>query len=281
MVSNTFRLRLAAAKALSMNSGHDKYEFRSANEFIPHAKWLMTDPTLNPSSCCCEGCTKKGTKRKKSRDGKSPLSSLSLSRTSVPNSVGRVRSREANGRFLPSPVSPLGSVPPSQASTTASNSPSSSESPYPISIPTRKVSSIPPQPPTCVSTFREDDLVWVDLDVPIFCPAREPGTEPIKIKFWPGISLPDIPSDSEPANSFNVQLLRAGTRTIPTDRLLPYDAWSGYEYLNGSASSEILEAHLLFEQPRPQWDTVAGPFLYATRLAEQLTKYWIPMAPYG
>ena len=30
--------------------------YRSINEFIPHAHWLMSDPTMNTANCICKYC---------------------------------------------------------------------------------------------------------------------------------------------------------------------------------------------------------------------------------
>ena len=34
--------------------------FRSPAEFAPHALWLLTDPSLDPSNCRCKYCRRKG-----------------------------------------------------------------------------------------------------------------------------------------------------------------------------------------------------------------------------
>ncbi|KAK7687891.1 hypothetical protein QCA50_009110 [Cerrena zonata] len=53
-------------KGKESNPRHDMYlygsihigKFRSANEFVPHATWLFTDPTLTRSDCACKYCAK-------------------------------------------------------------------------------------------------------------------------------------------------------------------------------------------------------------------------------
>ncbi|KAF8892256.1 hypothetical protein BD779DRAFT_1511858 [Infundibulicybe gibba] len=56
-------------KGPAANPRHDVYlfgsprgRFRSINEFIPHAIWLMRDQTVNPGGCFCKYCTKKAQK---------------------------------------------------------------------------------------------------------------------------------------------------------------------------------------------------------------------------
>ncbi|KAF9466099.1 hypothetical protein BDZ94DRAFT_1158717 [Collybia nuda] len=53
-------------KGPEANPRHDLYmfgssnrRFRSINEFLPHAIWLLKDPTMNPSNCQCKYCSKK------------------------------------------------------------------------------------------------------------------------------------------------------------------------------------------------------------------------------
>lgn len=62
-------------------SGSNHHRFRSSKEFLPHAKYLLSHPTLNPLLCACKYCT--GSKR------------------AVPQAEGAYRPRPQGGSVAP------------------------------------------------------------------------------------------------------------------------------------------------------------------------------------
>ncbi|KIJ65564.1 hypothetical protein HYDPIDRAFT_60372, partial [Hydnomerulius pinastri MD-312] len=170
--------------AYLVGSRHAK-RFRSVPEFIPHALWLLTDPTLNRANCACKYCNKKPQREITASMGLLPKRSTPLSAppaprpmitkssaaASVPASTSTRQLRErakpyAAVRRTPCPVKqPQG---PKQHMIRERNA--DLRAAYAEGIELRK-------------WYREGELLWCALNPPI------PGFtgEKDSITFWPGL----------------------------------------------------------------------------------------------
>ncbi|KAI0358030.1 hypothetical protein OH77DRAFT_1421305 [Trametes cingulata] len=173
---------------------HDPYlcgsvhvnRFRSTNEFIPHALWLMQDATLNRANCSCKYCTKQPQRIISDSLG---LSGLSGRRS----------------------ASVAGALPPSVRAPRARREPRESKDSRPRPLPPKPFAAVrrAPKPPTAITGpenyivperdldiraslihsedqrprwFRKGELLWCHLGLPIR--GRAPEED---IEFWPGI----------------------------------------------------------------------------------------------
>ncbi|KAI0923919.1 hypothetical protein AcV5_009324 [Taiwanofungus camphoratus] len=169
-------------KGPATNPRHDPYlygsrfvnRFRSINEFVPHAFWLMQDETLTRSNCECKYCAKKPQREISDTLGLSAKRATSRLSTPGPSQVQRHREPRVRQqkpytavRRAPKPVKPLQGpqqsiVPERDADVRAMYTGSSSRIPR---------------------WFRKGELVWCALSPPI------PGKtgEVDSIYFWPGL----------------------------------------------------------------------------------------------
>ncbi|KAL4065830.1 hypothetical protein V8B97DRAFT_1880890 [Scleroderma yunnanense] len=175
------------------NPRHDAYligschakRFRSVPEFIPHALWLLTDPTLNRTNCQCKYCNKKPQREITSSMGllprRSPLTStpstrrpLPIPRASVNSASTSGLSRQARDRANPYAAvrrapQPIKHAPgPKQHMARERNA--DLRTAYAEGIELRR-------------WFRDGELLWCALNPPI------PGLtgEKDSITFWPGL----------------------------------------------------------------------------------------------
>ncbi|KII85918.1 hypothetical protein PLICRDRAFT_165479 [Plicaturopsis crispa FD-325 SS-3] len=157
--------------------------FRSCPEFIPHAQWLMEDPTMDRANCKCKYCSKTPQRRITAEMGlkSTPTSSPGPSRT-----VGRVpRERKSTAHQ----VKPYASVrrkpkPARQAS-----------APKAAMLRERDADLRAVYSRTSMQLnriFRESELIWCQLSDPILGETPEE-----KIDFWPGL-VQEIKLKSEP-----------------------------------------------------------------------------------
>ncbi|CAE6454437.1 unnamed protein product [Rhizoctonia solani] len=206
------------------NPRHDLYlcgsiitqRFRSKNEFKPHAKWLMTDPTLNTQNCGCKYCTK------------------TKSQVEINQAQGLRGLQHAPEHHL------RGTKPtPGEAMTHArrrivrEQAQAKAEKPKATPKPEQALTALPERLRDLNSgrAFRASELVWVALANPI--PVT--GNESLEIEFWPAIvltySTKNEPTPHKPGETnyeivahvtFNIRLLGMNHQvTVPGDRLLP------------------------------------------------------------
>ncbi|KAI0369154.1 hypothetical protein BV20DRAFT_968342 [Pilatotrama ljubarskyi] len=170
---------------------HDPYlcgsihvnRFRSTNEFIPHALWLMQDATMNRANCSCKYCTKQPQRIISDNLG---LSGLSARRSAsvagaLPPSVRAPRPRREPREARPRPLPPK----PFASVRRAPKPPRVLVGPEQHILPERDldiraalVCSEDQRP----RWFRKGEVLWCHLGVPIRGRASEED-----IEFWPGV----------------------------------------------------------------------------------------------
>ncbi|KAI0766707.1 hypothetical protein BD413DRAFT_569971 [Trametes elegans] len=170
---------------------HDPYlcgsvhvnRFRSVNEFIPHALWLMQDPTMNRANCSCKYCTKQpqriisDTMGLSTHSGRRSTSVAGVLPLSV--RIPRQRREGKEARPRPPPTRPYAAV------RRAPKPPRVIVGPEQCIVPERDldvraalVSGEGRRP----RWFRKGELLWCHLEVPIR--GRDASED---IQFWPGI----------------------------------------------------------------------------------------------
>lgn len=182
-VSNVLN-RVIFSANVSLGSGNVA-RFRSPQEFIPHAYWLMTDTTGDRTKCYCKYCTKIPQRNISDAFGltqlRNQISSFLPTQARVPNKdprkdLDKERRRNnrrelqrvfANVRHAPKPIKlPKG--------------------PKEFVLPEREKDMralLGPKRLASRRWAREGELVWVKLDIPIML-----GPSPKEsISFWPGV----------------------------------------------------------------------------------------------
>ncbi|KAH8116442.1 hypothetical protein DFH11DRAFT_1506352 [Phellopilus nigrolimitatus] len=155
--------------------------FRSPPEFIPHAYWLMTDPTLDRGNCNCKYCAKKPQREISDAFGLSQRQSSSQAR--IPVEFPRTerdkekerRKRTRGGQQVHTAVR-------------RAPKPIKLKGPKQFVDPERENDLRAALGPKSLGTrrwARERELVWVKLDHPIALSADEDAEE--VIMFWPGL----------------------------------------------------------------------------------------------
>ncbi|ELU43632.1 Clr2 domain-containing protein [Rhizoctonia solani AG-1 IA] len=189
--------------------------FRSKNEFKPHAKWLVTDPTLNPQNCGCKYCTKT-----KSQVEVNQVQKLS----------GLQRAPEHHQRVTKS--APSEAMTHAQRKIIREQNKANQQKPKATPALEQVLTALPERVRDLNSgrIFRAYELVWVALMEPV--PVADDGTE---IDFWPAIvlsySTKNEPTPHKPGEidydivsrfMFNIRLLGVNHQvTVPENRLLP------------------------------------------------------------
>ncbi|KAI0272510.1 hypothetical protein BC834DRAFT_948875 [Gloeopeniophorella convolvens] len=156
-----------------MGSVHTK-RFRSVPEFVPHAIWLLTDPTLDRGNCECKYCAKVPQRVISEHLGFRARGGSPAAHAPRMHRVGRERERRAAGprpseyatvRRAPRPKPETG---PAQAM--AQERFADLQAMYADADADAQLRR----------WFREGELVWCALDPPIQCAAAG-------ITFWPGL----------------------------------------------------------------------------------------------
>ncbi|GBE86409.1 predicted protein [Sparassis crispa] len=169
-------------KGSASNPRHDPYlvgstnvnRFRSTNEFVPHALWLMRDETMNRANCECKYCAKKPQRVVTDAFGLS-ASKRSTPSQATPNKVQSVkRLREPRVRQHAKPYAAV------------------RRAPKPSKLPQGPQQSMVPEKDSDIRGaaankeyatsrwFRKGELVWCAMDPPIRGEAES-------ISFWPGL----------------------------------------------------------------------------------------------
>ncbi|CAE6482273.1 unnamed protein product [Rhizoctonia solani] len=206
------------------NPRHDLYlcgsvvasRFRSKNEFKPHAKWLMTDPTLNTQNCGCKYCTK-------------TKSQVEVNQNQGLRGLQRPPEHHLRGT-KPTPGEVMTHA---RRRVVREQQKVKSEKPKATPKQEQALTALPERLRDINSgrAFRTYELVWVTLANPI--PITEDGL--LEIEFWPAIiltySTKNEPTPHKPGETdyeivahftFNVRLLGVNHQvTVSGDRLLP------------------------------------------------------------
>ncbi|KAI0075301.1 hypothetical protein K474DRAFT_1664349 [Panus rudis PR-1116 ss-1] len=216
-------------KGPQANPRHDPYlygttnapKFRSANEFVPHAIWLFTDPTMDRSNCECKYCAKKPQKAISATLGLSQKKGGSPS----PSGVTRpTRLRERPERKKPPPQL---KKKPYTAVRKTYRPPKKLVGPKQHMTPERNNDIRESLTKTEISTprmYRPGELVWCGLKPPIRAPSGRPEED---IVFWPGIvddtELKSVPipregsAEASQATSMNGQSDPSAEKPVPWD----------------------------------------------------------------
>ncbi|KAH9940842.1 uncharacterized protein BXZ73DRAFT_98674 [Epithele typhae] len=168
---------------------HDPYlcgstsvnRFRSTNEFIPHALWLMTDATMNRGNCKCKYCTKQPQRIISDTMGLATTRrSSSIIPTPSASRLPRPRREPQQRQQRPAPTRPYASV--------------RDQPRPPATLLTGPEQFVVPERDQDIRTaihfndlqrprqFRKGELVWCSLPAPI---RGQHSTE--DICFWPGL----------------------------------------------------------------------------------------------
>ncbi|KAG8692054.1 hypothetical protein FRC11_007020 [Ceratobasidium sp. 423] len=252
------------------NPRHDLYlcgsavtpRFRSKNEFKPHAKWLMTDPTLNTQNCGCKYCTK-------------TKSQVEVNQTQGLRGLQRQPEHHLRGT-KPTPGEVMTHA---RRRVIREQQKAKSEKPKAAPKQEQALTALPERLRDLNSgrAFRTSELVWVTLANPI--PVTEDRS--IEIDFWPAFiltySTKNEPTPHKPGETdyeiiahftYNIRLLGVNHQvTVPGDRLLPQLGYVPSQSLlmavkecppnpNRPVNREFSEyAHF---NPLPEYDDVLG-----------------------
>ncbi|KAL4248109.1 Cryptic loci regulator 2 [Abortiporus biennis] len=176
-------------KGKQSNPRHDAYligssacaKFRSANEFVPHALWLFSDPTLNTANCGCKYCTKQPQKIISSNLGLS-MHGLGKSASPSPSLARKTRGvrdkRKGEPRAAIKKYAAIRRAPKPHTAkrVDAPTHPINSDKENDLSQLLTHGTVTPPR------LVRKGELVWCQVSHPISVPHSEES-----IKFWPCI----------------------------------------------------------------------------------------------
>ncbi|KAF9240636.1 hypothetical protein BU15DRAFT_87549 [Melanogaster broomeanus] len=299
---------------------HDAYligsryakRFRSVPEFIPHALWLLTDPTLNRSNCNCKYCNKKPQREITASMGLLPRRSTPMFAPSPLRQPREQAKPYAAIRRTPRPVKQLQG--PKQSMLRERNA--DLRAAYAEGVTLRK-------------WYREGELLWCALNYPI------PGLtgEKDAITFWPGLVeetkmkagvmlRSEVPSggadgpvqengtqSSDPSGTIQngnapkatlededkqvpwtvVQTLHYKMKLlgipysyyIPAEQVLPYQAHAPSDELIQAIHRVPLEQMNTDTEsfkltPESTFVEAAAPFALAVQIAANLAGYWAP-----
>ena len=197
-------------------------QFRSPAEFAPHAAWLLTDPSLDPSNCECKYCRKDAGRPHKSRIQRdrsdTPATITSLSSLGVHCSTpSAARSASFNGsehpprniRRQPS----LRKISPQQED-------SGEEAPIPSQLSDLVALSRG-------RLYRDQELVWLVLAEPLRTSLLSEND--YTLRFWPGVVRNVVSSRQTegPGNCYLVTIMSAGrSYIVPQQSIIPFRAYS-------------------------------------------------------
>ncbi|KAJ7066548.1 hypothetical protein C8F01DRAFT_1019945 [Mycena amicta] len=272
---------------------HDVYlfgcgsRFRSVPEFIPHAIWLMGDQN---EQCKCKYCTKKP-----QREITMAMSDLiRTSQSPGPSASRPQRVPHARSRL---PERLRDKEPPPRAviqNAVPDISPHIQESAVMINERYNDLRAVTcsVKPDRVPRYFREGELVWCALDVPI------QGPNGVAISCWPGIvdkyNLRQIPmvqgGQSPPEHHlYTVQLLATSrTCTLLDTKVIPYQSYMLFDGIFTEMGTRPVDQwHDLDDptlssfdpwpeppNPPPSWDACLSPYAMALQIAAHITDYW-------
>ncbi|CAE7170868.1 unnamed protein product [Rhizoctonia solani] len=249
------------------NPRHDLYlcgstvaaRFRSKNEFKPHAKWLMTDPTLNTRNCGCKYCTK-------------TKSQVEVNQTQGLRGLQRPPEHHLRG----TDPTPGENMTHARRRVVREENQAKQEKLKPPKA-EQILTALPERLRDLNSgrAFRTSELVWVTLVNSI--PVAANGSP--EIEFWPAIvltySTKNEPTPHKPGETdyevvahftFNIRLLGVNHQvTVPGDRLLPQLGYNPSQPLldavkecQPSRPVSLEFSEYTYFNPLPEFDGVLG-----------------------
>ncbi|KAK7061027.1 hypothetical protein VNI00_000762 [Paramarasmius palmivorus] len=297
------------------NPRHDIYlfgpktlpKFRSPPEFIPHAIWLFTDPTMNNANCECKYCSKK-TQREVTHDlgthGILPMpvrasGSPSVSSPAVSRRIPRPRTEtqpivHASVQKAPKP--------PERASNVVPKFHMKNERDSDLRAVHQRTSL------KIKRWCREDEIVWCALQPPIKGPQGDYDT----IYFWPAIvqdydlKIETHPKETPHTGGYDPKMPPWGTShstmykvrllavscvwNVPDDQVIPYQAYHPPKPLL-DAMRATLGTHPIDHNttdfspfpntstsgtpsPPPTFAQAVGAFAMSIQIAAELSQYW-------
>ncbi|KIM34322.1 hypothetical protein M408DRAFT_59947 [Serendipita vermifera MAFF 305830] len=294
---------------------HDPYlygsphcaKFRSTNEFIPHAYWLMTTTTLNNSECACKYCAKK--------KGQKEVNESVLGEPSKPRMKPSAVQPPEGGRLRRKSGKSKDSYDSDSASTLVTQlRPSKPEQK------SKHLKQIFPLnfddiPPAGVYTprkryvelhsgrfVRDGELIWIRLPYPIYYE----GNSGVAIDSWPAFAediehrKQVVPSQDKSTFTVKEEVyivtrpLMAGRIVVkvPETSVIPFRAWEVGDDLvelikkvSSSSDIDLTSEYPVFDQrstngellPRASFQHVAPYFAVAVQTAAHMDIYWSPM----
>ncbi|KAI6113028.1 hypothetical protein F5141DRAFT_1111093 [Pisolithus sp. B1] len=246
--------------AYLIGSSHAK-RFRSVPEFIPHALWLLTDPTLNRANCACKYCNRKPQREITASMGLLPRRSTPLSggpTSRGQRAPGASASTSASVRQVRDRGKPYAAI---------------RRTPRPVKQPTGPKQNMSRERNADLRTayaegmelrrwFRDGELLWCALNPPI------PGLAGDKdaITFWPGlVEEAKIKSEAvaKPNSHDETSEKNTGADVVMADATRPIDGSNDVpaaESLNSSSKSTDND-----EDKRVPW-TVVQTLWYKIKL---------------
>ncbi|ESK96515.1 proteophosphoglycan ppg4 [Moniliophthora roreri MCA 2997] len=288
-------------------------KFRSVPEFIPHAIWLFSDPTMNNANCECKYCTKKSqreiTATMRSSSILPPAPSMSPGASSMPPSRRFQKPRpEASTHGVYAAVQKAAPKPRSKSSHIVPNVPMVAER----NLDLRAVHSHSSCSTRNLKRWcRTDEIVWCGVQPPLKGPQGDYDT----IHFWPAIVKehnlkvdtqntsrlshynPDAPPwEVTQSTTYRVKLLAISCEwNVADDEVLPYQAYSPPEAVF-EAMREVARKGINWDRDyiakftpcparrnfdpnpsSPQPPTFAqavAPLATAIQIASQITHFW-------
>ncbi|TFK53434.1 hypothetical protein OE88DRAFT_1625796 [Heliocybe sulcata] len=231
---------------------HDPYligskhvnRFRSVPEFLPHALWLMQDPTLDKANCQCKYCSK-GMQRpiSESLGLSSPRVSRSVAHSQSPTPSSRVPKppkpskpqREGEAR-RPVPYTAVRKAP-APAKRAESHEPRQSMSRDRANDLAAVYSGIEPR-----RQHREGEMVWCALSTPIWG-----KTDLSSIYYWPGV----------------IEDTRVKSDVVPLSDHEGANGTNGHNSMSHAANPEADQSH--WAPPPPSWN-IRQWFLHKVKL---------------
>jgi hypothetical protein len=290
--------------------GPPRFRFRSINEFIPHAIWLMRDESMEHASCNCKYCSKKSQK-----EITASMSNILRSSPTASPSPSRPRPvREKKPRHsLPSRPRDRARDPRTYAAVQKRPEVTKHAMLVERNADLRAVSAKTDM--KLKRWFREGELVWCALDRSISHPDLP---EDASIRYWPALidetrfksqvvndrgvtdprayydsqnTGPDGADDQEPPwtilqyYSYKVHFLVGNaTLTVPGDRILPYQAYAlpstlasvmgAYPTEKFDFTQEVLRSFDPCADEQVDFERAVPPFAMALQIGSALSSYW-------
>ncbi|KAJ8095235.1 hypothetical protein PM082_010458 [Marasmius tenuissimus] len=279
-------------------------KFRSPNEFIPHARWLFTDPTMNPANCECKYCAKRPQREvtfDMGNEGIIETPSYIASQVSASPHPPRRPPKPpkdqagiyASVQKAPKPLSRSAHIDPLHTQVINRNS---------------DIRAVHSRTGMKLKRWcRDDEVVWCALKTPI------PGPNGTSIRFWPGLveemnvkpvarnrpdssgTKKDEPWDILQYTVYKVRLLAVSCAwKVDDEQVLPYQAYhlpspllraiegvpSSALNVDRNSSSQFNPCPDMLHDPSGSnlrhvtFEDAAGPFALAVQIAAQITQLW-------
>ncbi|KAK2463530.1 hypothetical protein APHAL10511_004281 [Amanita phalloides] len=231
--------------------GSPKGRFRSINEFIPHAIWLLRDESMEHASCLCKYCSKKAQKEI-TASMSNILRSSPTSQSPSPSRVKPVREKKPRQS---APMRPRDRMRDTRTYAAIQRRPEVTKQAMLVERNSDLRAIFSKTDMKLKRWFREGELVWCALDRSVSSPGQH---EDASIKIWPALvdevrlksravsrdNVPDVDASSkmdieeddgrlqetpwtvQQYYSYKVHLLVVNkTLVVPDEKILPYQAY--------------------------------------------------------